>query len=54
MIDILIKAQKKVTNGFVSTHLWFFLGYGGNVVREEVKAKAKWYITDFQQLINAL
>uniref|UniRef100_A0A0V0GCN1 Phosphoserine phosphatase n=1 Tax=Triatoma dimidiata TaxID=72491 RepID=A0A0V0GCN1_TRIDM len=31
-----------------------FIGYGGNVAREEVKNKAEWYITDFQELIDAL
>jgi hypothetical protein len=29
-------------------------GYGGNVIREEVKSRAKWYVTDFKELINAL
>lgn len=32
----------------------FCTGYGGNIVREEVKNKAEWYVTDFQELINAL
>uniref|UniRef100_A0A6M2DXJ3 Phosphoserine phosphatase n=1 Tax=Xenopsylla cheopis TaxID=163159 RepID=A0A6M2DXJ3_XENCH len=27
-----------------------FIGFGGNVVREEVKSKAQFYITDFQEL----
>nr|CAD7438516.1 unnamed protein product [Timema bartmani] len=31
-----------------------FIGYGGNVVREEVKAKAKWYVTSFKELQDAL
>nr|CAD7576092.1 unnamed protein product [Timema californicum] len=31
-----------------------FIGYGGNVVREEVKAKAKWYVTNFKELQDAL
>lgn len=31
-----------------------FLGYGGNVIREEVKSKAKWFVTDFKELIDAL
>ncbi|XP_065335814.1 phosphoserine phosphatase [Cloeon dipterum] len=31
-----------------------FIGFGGNVIREEVRAKAKWYVTDFQELIDAL
>jgi len=31
-----------------------FIGYGGNVVREAVKEKAAWFVTDFQQLIAAL
>ncbi|GLH02120.1 Phosphoserine phosphatase [Gryllus bimaculatus] len=31
-----------------------FIGYGGNVIREEVKSRSKWFITDFQELINAL
>lgn len=30
-----------------------FSGYGGNVVREAVRSKAKWYITDFNELISA-
>lgn len=31
-----------------------FIGFGGNVVREEVKRKAAWYVTDFQELITSL
>ncbi|XP_041349818.1 phosphoserine phosphatase-like isoform X2 [Gigantopelta aegis] len=31
-----------------------FIGYGGNVVRESVKEKASWFITDFQELIGEL
>ncbi|ESO90563.1 hypothetical protein LOTGIDRAFT_164153 [Lottia gigantea] len=31
-----------------------FIGYGGNVVRENVKNNAKWFITDFQELITEL
>uniref|UniRef100_A0A0K8SR14 Phosphoserine phosphatase n=2 Tax=Lygus hesperus TaxID=30085 RepID=A0A0K8SR14_LYGHE len=31
-----------------------FIGYGGNVVREEVKRNAKWFVTDFRELIDAL
>ncbi|XP_067010846.2 phosphoserine phosphatase isoform X2 [Anabrus simplex] len=31
-----------------------FIGYGGNVIREEVKARAKWFVTDFQELLSAL
>ncbi|XP_041979198.1 phosphoserine phosphatase isoform X2 [Aricia agestis] len=31
-----------------------FIGFGGNVVREEVKKKAAWYVTDFQDLIDSL
>ncbi|BES95660.1 phosphoserine phosphatase [Nesidiocoris tenuis] len=31
-----------------------FIGYGGNVIREEVKNKSKWFITDFRELIDAL
>uniref|UniRef100_A0A8R1DZ43 Phosphoserine phosphatase n=1 Tax=Caenorhabditis japonica TaxID=281687 RepID=A0A8R1DZ43_CAEJA len=27
-----------------------FIGFGGNVVREAVKARAKWYVTDFDVL----
>ncbi|KAJ2949249.1 hypothetical protein O0L34_g6202 [Tuta absoluta] len=30
-----------------------FIGFGGNVIREEVKKRAAWYVTDFQELINA-
>lgn len=30
-----------------------FIGYGGNVIREEVKCKAEWFITDFNELIAA-
>nr|XP_022296623.1 phosphoserine phosphatase-like [Crassostrea virginica]XP_022296624.1 phosphoserine phosphatase-like [Crassostrea virginica]XP_022296626.1 phosphoserine phosphatase-like [Crassostrea virginica]XP_022296627.1 phosphoserine phosphatase-like [Crassostrea virginica]XP_022296628.1 phosphoserine phosphatase-like [Crassostrea virginica] len=31
-----------------------FVGYGGNVVRESVKEKAAWFVTDFSELIEAL
>lgn len=31
-----------------------FIGFGGNVVREKVQTKAKWYVTDFEELISTL
>ncbi|XP_026327441.1 phosphoserine phosphatase isoform X2 [Hyposmocoma kahamanoa] len=31
-----------------------FIGFGGNVVRDEVKRRAAWYVTDFQELIDVL
>jgi len=31
-----------------------FIGYGGNVIRPSVKAKAKWFVTDFNEIINVL
>ncbi|XP_022194688.1 phosphoserine phosphatase isoform X2 [Nilaparvata lugens] len=31
-----------------------FIGYGGNVIREEVKKRCSWYVTDFNELVNAL
>ncbi|XP_018333970.1 phosphoserine phosphatase [Agrilus planipennis] len=31
-----------------------FIGYGGNIIREKVKAKSKWYVTDFNELIGLL
>ncbi|XP_014254272.1 phosphoserine phosphatase [Cimex lectularius] len=31
-----------------------FIGYGGNVVREEVKQKSEWFVTDFKELIDEL
>ncbi|KAL5013321.1 hypothetical protein ScPMuIL_007591 [Solemya velum] len=31
-----------------------FIGYGGNVIRETVKQKAPWFVTDFTELINEL
>ena len=31
-----------------------FIGYGGVVVRERVKAEADWFVTDFTELIAAL
>ncbi|XP_075221219.1 phosphoserine phosphatase isoform X2 [Lycorma delicatula] len=31
-----------------------FIGYGGNVVREEVRKKCRWYVTDFNELISSL
>jgi phosphoserine phosphatase len=31
-----------------------FIGFGGNVVREKVKAGADWFVTDFNDLIQAL
>lgn len=31
-----------------------FIGYGGNIIREEVRNRAKYFITDFEQMTNAL
>ncbi|KAM8975674.1 phosphoserine phosphatase [Pelodytes ibericus] len=31
-----------------------FIGFGGNVTRQQVKEKAKWYITDFEALLTVL
>lgn len=31
-----------------------FIGFGGNVVREKVKAQAPWYVTDFKELLKEL
>lgn len=31
-----------------------FIGYGGNIVREEVRNRAQYYVTDFQQLYKDL
>ncbi|XP_006615499.1 phosphoserine phosphatase isoform X1 [Apis dorsata] len=31
-----------------------FIGYGGNVIRENVKQQSLWYITDFNELITIL
>lgn len=31
-----------------------FIGYGGNVVRDSVKARAPWFVNDFEELIKAL
>uniref|UniRef100_A0A803VJA0 Phosphoserine phosphatase n=1 Tax=Ficedula albicollis TaxID=59894 RepID=A0A803VJA0_FICAL len=31
-----------------------FIGFGGNVVRKQVKEKAKWYITHFDELLKEL
>ena len=31
-----------------------FIGFGGNVVRESVKALSKWYVYSFQELITEL
>jgi phosphoserine phosphatase len=31
-----------------------FIGYGGVVVREKVKAAADWFVTDFAELIDAM
>lgn len=31
-----------------------FVGYGGNVVRDEVRSRAQYFVTDFQQLYKDL
>lgn len=31
-----------------------FIGFGGNVIRKQVKEKAKWYITHFDELLKEL
>lgn len=32
----------------------FIAGFGGNVVRENVKLHSEWFITNFDELINCL
>lgn len=31
-----------------------FIGYGGNIVRDEVRNRAQYYVTDFLQLYKDL
>jgi phosphoserine phosphatase len=31
-----------------------FVGFGGNAVREKVKAGADWFVMDFAELISSL
>ncbi|CAG9857332.1 unnamed protein product [Phyllotreta striolata] len=31
-----------------------FIGYGGNVIRPKVKANSKWFLTDFNEIIEVL
>ncbi|XP_018563778.1 phosphoserine phosphatase isoform X2 [Anoplophora glabripennis] len=31
-----------------------FIGYGGNVIRPKVQAKAKWFVTDFNEIVDVL
>ncbi|XP_066252852.1 phosphoserine phosphatase-like [Euwallacea similis] len=31
-----------------------FIGYGGNVIRAAVKSKAKWFVTNFNEICNVL
>ncbi|KAF3420580.1 hypothetical protein E2986_03123 [Frieseomelitta varia] len=31
-----------------------FIGYGGNVIRENVKQQSLWYVTDFNELVTIL
>lgn len=31
-----------------------FIGFGGNVIRESVREKSKWYVTNFEELIDQL
>jgi len=32
----------------------FVLGFGGNVIRENVKSRAQWFITNFDDLAKCL
>lgn len=32
----------------------YFIGYGGNIIRDEVRNRAHYYITDFEQLYHVL
>lgn len=43
-----------VTDWEASPPADLFIGFGGNAYRPEVKAKSKWYVTDFRDLINEL
>uniref|UniRef100_UPI00398E8402 phosphoserine phosphatase isoform X2 n=1 Tax=Pristiophorus japonicus TaxID=55135 RepID=UPI00398E8402 len=31
-----------------------FIGFGGNIVRQQVKEKAKWFVTSFKEIIGEL
>lgn len=31
-----------------------FIGYGGNVIREVVKKNSKWFVTDFNEILDVL
>ncbi|CAH1134233.1 unnamed protein product [Ceutorhynchus assimilis] len=31
-----------------------FIGYGGNIIRPAVKAKAKWFVTDFNEITDVI
>ena len=31
-----------------------FIGYGGVIVRDNIKKKADWFVTDFADLVGAL
>lgn len=31
-----------------------FIGYGGNIIRANVQANSKWFVTDFNEIINVL
>jgi len=52
------KAQLDVTPPVVYSNVtrvcYACIGFGGNVVREEVKSRSKWYVESFQELIDAL
>lgn len=51
-----IKSNKIINSEIMRINFYclIFTGYGGNVIRDEVKNKSQWFVTDFQELIDNL
>jgi len=43
-----------ITDLETKPHADIVVGFGGNVIREKLRTNADWFITDFQEVINAL
>jgi len=41
-------------NYHIITDLFFFVGFGGNIIREHVKQRAQWFVTNFDDLAKCL
>jgi len=52
MIKIILYSQTMLNYNYYRSI--FLIGFGGNVIRENVKQRAQWFVTNFDDLAKCL